>query len=980
MKIRMSKLFLLCLVVCVRQLTFAQNKYEWKQASAAGYTYSYVTNDPMKTRFYGLKNGMSVILSVNNKEPRITTKIAVRAGSNTDPKEHTGLAHYLEHLLFKGTDKYGSLDWSKEKPLLDNIEELYEVYNQTSDVGKRKDIYKEIDRVSGEASKYSISNEYTKMMSAMGAQGTNAHTWVEETVYEEDIPSGCVDKFLILQAERFHNPVFRLFHTELEAVYEEKNRSLDNDSWKMQDAMHYYLFPTHNYGQQTTIGAIEHLKNPSLKAIRDYYNHYYVPNNIAIIMAGDFDPDYVVKKIDENFAYMQPKAVREYKPAAELPLKGPIVKDIYGPGAENLYIVYRTGADGTREAMMAELVSTVLSNGKAGLMDLNLSKQQKLLGAGAGVRQYRDYGIFMMMATPKQGQTLEEAKDLLLGQIELLKKGQFDESLLKAIVANTRLSEIQGLESNDARAGALMEVFIKNAGKAWDKNVAMPDEISKVTRQDVVDFARQFFADNYVVLYKRKGEDKNVVKVEKPPITPVETNAGKQSEFVVKLNTIPATPVKPKWLDFNKDIQKARIGNADLLYVQNKDNQLFRLYYRFDMGSWNNKLLPLAASYLSFLGTNKYSAEQISKEFYNIACSFSISAGTDVTTVTLSGLQESFDKAVSLFEHIMANCKPDEEALAGLKSRILKSRANNKLDKGAIMNGLMSYATYGAKNPFNYTLSEAAINSLKGAELVQLLHDLFNHKHSVLYFGPKSMASFALSLKGMHKMPAQFKAIPAAVKFERSQQTTNQVLFANYDMVQSEIRWFRNASGYAPEKEAVVDLFNGYFGSGMGSVVFQTIRESKALAYSTFAFFNKPSKKEDPFSVVAYVSCQADKMNDAVKGMNALLDELPESDKAFETARASLKNDLETERITNDGVLFTYLAARRKGINYDIRKCQYQAINNMTFSDIQKFHHQELANKSYTYCVVASEKKVDEENLKQIGEVKKLSLGEIFGY
>jgi predicted Zn-dependent peptidase len=398
------------------------------------------------------------------------------------------------------------------------------------------------------------------------------------------------------------------------------------------------------------------------------------------------------------------------------------------------------------------------------------------------------------------------------------------------------------------------------------------------------------------------------------------------------------------------------------------------------MGSWNNKLLPLATSYLSFLGTDKHNAEQISKEFYNIACNFNVSAGTDVTTVTISGLQENFDKAVSLFEHLIANCKPDEEALTALKSRLMKTRGNSKLDKGTIMNGLMNYATYGAKNPFNYTLTESEIANLKADELVQQLHDLFNYKHVVLYFGPQSMNSLATALNTSHKMPAVFKNVPAAVKFERSQQTANQVLFANYNMVQSEIRWFRNGLAYAPEKEAVVNMFNGYFGGGMGSIVFQTIRESKALAYSTFAVYSTPNKKEDPFSVVAYVGCQADKMSEAVNGMNELLNNLPQSDKTFATAKASLKNDIETQRITNDGILFTYLAAQRKGVNYDIRKDQYENLNNLAFSDIQKFHQQELANKPYTYCVVASDKKVNEDDLKKMGEMKKLSLEEIFGY
>jgi predicted Zn-dependent peptidase len=202
--------------------SIAQTKFEWKSANSSGFTYKYVSNDPMKARFYQLKNGLTVILSENHKEPRIQALIPTRAGSNTDPKDHTGLAHYLEHMLFKGTDKYGSLDWSKEKPLLDKIDALYEQYNKTTDAAKRKEIYKEIDKTSGEAAKYAIANEYDKMMAAMGGQGTNAFTSYEQTVYTEDIPTNAIDRFLALQAERFRNPILRIFHTELEAVYEEK--------------------------------------------------------------------------------------------------------------------------------------------------------------------------------------------------------------------------------------------------------------------------------------------------------------------------------------------------------------------------------------------------------------------------------------------------------------------------------------------------------------------------------------------------------------------------------------------------------------------------------------------------------------------------------------------------------------------------------------------------------------------------------------
>lgn len=978
---QLNKVFALLLLLSVACESIAQNKYQWKQASAGGYTYKYVTNDPIKTRFYTLKNGLSVILTVNHNEPRIVYRMAVRAGSNNDPKDHTGLAHYLEHLLFKGTNKYGTLDWAKEKPYLAKINALYEKYGATKDAAARKAIYKQIDSVSGIASRFAIANEYDKMMSNIGAQKTNAHTWVEETVYHEDIPSNAVDKFLAVQAERFREPVFRLFHTELEAVYEEKNRGLDNDGVKVQEAMMAGLFPTHNYGQQTTIGTVEHLKNPSLVAIRNYYNKYYVPNNMGIILSGDFDPDVMIKKVDQAFAYMQSKPVQEYKCAPEKPITAPLVKEIFGPSAENMRICFRTPAASAHDAMVLDLASSILSNGKAGLFDLNLNKQQKAQITQAGVQQYKDYGVFIMLGTPKQGQKLEEVKDLIMNQLALLKKGEFDESMIKAIVANTKLDVLERLDNSTYCAQQLMDAFIKNRCTLWNRDVSYLDDMAKVTKAELVATVNKYLNDkNYVLIYKRKGEDKNIAKVEKPSITPIETNAGKSSAFLKKMESMAVSDIQPLWLDYDKDITLAKSGIADVLYVQNKSNELFSLYYQFDMGSWNNKLLPLAAQYLQFLGTDKYSAEQISKLFYNIACSFNINTNNETTTIRVAGLQENFDKAAGLFEEILANCKPDEAALAALKSRLMKARANAKADKQSIMQGLVSYARYGAKNPFNTGLTDAEIDQLKANDLVNILHSLMQYKHRIMYYGPQTDAAFKTSIAKLHALPAAFTAYPERVNFAPAVQSTTQLLFANYDMVQSEIAWVRNDVAYDANKEAVVNVFNNYFGGGMGSVVFQTIRESKALAYSTYASYNTPARKEYPFYMVAYVGCQADKMNDAIKGMNELLTELPVSEQRFELARTGFKKDLETQRITKEGIIISYLSAQHKGWKGDFRKEEYASLSSITIQDVQKMHKEQISGKPYTYCVVASDKKIKLDDLKSIGEVKTLTLEELFGY
>lgn len=954
------------------------SKYKWSSDKSGGYSYRYVTGDPTKTRFYKLGNGMTVILSPSHKEPRLQVYIAVKAGSKTDPADHTGLAHYLEHMMFKGTATYGSLNYSKELPLLNTINGLYEQYNKTKDDAARAVIYHRIDSVSGLAAKFAIANEYDKMMSAIGAKGTNAFTSFEQTVYTEDVPSNAVDKFFKVQAERFRTPVFRIFHTELEAVYEEKNRGLDNDNRKVSELMLENLFQNHNYGKQTTIGTVEHLKNPSLLEIRKYYETYYVPNNMGIVIAGDFDADVMIRKVDDYFSYMQKKDVPKYTFQPEVPIAAPIEKTVQGPDAEFVTIGYRMPGIHDKDALLADLVSQVLTNGRAGLIDLNLVKKQKLLRAFAGTDILIDYGYMNLRGNPTTGQSLEEVKTLMLDEIEHLKKGEFDEALLTSIINNAKKSLMEQNEKYGSRAYALMSVFTSEDD--WRDNVAYADRLSKLTKKDIVDFANKYFGENYVVVYKRKGEDKSITKVPKPPITAVETNRDAQSQFVKTVINMPTDGIKPVWVDYNKDIQRAMAGPAEVLYVHNADNDLFRMSYRYKMGKWNDRRTAVAAQYLQFLGTDTKSAEDISKEYYKLACSFSVRADNEYTTVSLEGLQENFDKAVAILEDLLANCKADDAALAALKANMMKSRADAKNNKGAIMQGLVNYARYGEKNPFNNVLSNTELEAMSSKELTDLIHSMSGISHRVLYYGPASLTTLTASLKTAHKLPAMFQAAPAASVFNFATQNKNEVLFADYDMVQSEIRWVRNIPGYDPARQPVIDMFNNYFGGNMGALVFQTIRESKALAYSTNAYAAAPEKREDPYFISAYVGCQADKLNESVTAMNELLNDLPAVENNLQAAKMGLKKDIETERITQDNIIYNYLDAERKGLTEDIRKTVYEGAGKLSYADLKKFHADFLANKPYTYCMVASEKKVNMTDVEKCGTVKKLSLTEIFGY
>ncbi len=958
---------------------FAQS-YRWEAATSGGYTYKYVTNDPTKSRFYTLKNGLTVILSPNPAKPSIEYRMSVRAGSNTDPKNATGLAHYLEHLLFKGTDRFGTNNWVKEKPLLDRIDVLYEKYNKTTDLAQRKEVYKEIDWVSGEASNYSIANEYDKMIQSIGGNSSNAQTTYEATVYNEDFPSNVIDKFLAIQSERFRKPIFRIFHTELETVYEEKNGSLDNDYAKLFEATMQKLFPTHNYGQQTTLGSIEHLKNPSMVEIKNYYHRYYVPNNMACILAGDFNPDEMIKKVDKAFDYMTAKPVPLYKPALEKPLTQVQKIDVFGQNAEMVTLSYRGFAANTQQALLLSLCKSILSNGKAGLIDININKHQKTLDAGADYQKMKDYGVFNLMGQPKQGQALEDVAKLLLQQIELLKQGKFDDDLIKAIVNNEKLIFLQAFDNNSSRVEYLSNAFINTYGTNWDKDLGGIEAAAKIKKAQVIAFANAFFKENYVIGFKRIGENKNILKIEKPLITPISTNPNLTSSFVKNILAAEVAPVKPQFLNYKKDIDFGKLGIANVLAIKNKDNEIFRMSYRFSNGTNNYKLLQYAASYLTFLGTEKYTAEELSKQFYNIACSYSLNVGAETTTISISGLQENFDKAVALVQHIFGNVKADEKALADFKASVLKDRANAKLNKKIITSALTSYAQYGSSNPFNNVLTNDEVSNLNSSELLYYIHNLMNYEHLITYYGPEDVTVITAQLKPLHLLPKEFTPAAPAKEYTYSTQTENQVYFTSYDMVQSEILWQRNTGVFDKNDLARINLFNNYFDGGLGSIVYQTIRESKALAYHTYASYIKPNRADKQCNMIAYVGSQADKMNDAITAMNELLNDLPQNDKSFHGAKANLITNLESSRVTKDAIFAYYFADIRLGYDYDSRSDLYKDVKPLTFKDLKTFHQEKIAYKPYTYLIVGSDKIIKQEDIAKFGKVTMLSLEQLFGY
>ena len=947
-------------------------------AVACGSRYESVKGDPLQTKIYTLDNGLRVYMTVNKDEPRIQTYIAVRAGGKDDPADATGLAHYLEHMMFKGTRQFGTQDYAAEEPMLQAIDSLFEVYRGLTGEAERLALYHRIDSISYEASKIAIPNEYDKLMSLIGSEGSNAYTSDDVTCYVEEIPSNRIEEWAEIEADRFMNCVFRGFHTELEAVYEEKNMSLTSDSEKAIDALNAMLFPHHPYGTQTVIGTQEHLKNPSLKAIRKQKDTYYVPNNIAICLSGDFDPDQMVRIIEKYFGAWQPNPdVPRRTLVAETPAGKPLEKDVYGNEAEFVLMGWRTPGNREQGSDLAPIVSSVLYNGMAGLVDLDVIQQQKILDGGFFPYDRADWGLLLAEAMPKEGQALSEVKDILLAEVEKLRAGDFPEDLVEAAKANWKLQQMRALESNRSRANMFVESFIN--GTSWQSEVEKVARVEAITKEDVVAWARQYLsADDYAVVYKHIGEDPSIRKIEAPRITPIVTNRDKQSAFLARIAATEPAPIDPVFVDFDRDMSVSSLGELPLLYKKNEKNDIASLSFRYDRGSDNAPILDLAASYIGYLGTPSRSAEEIASEMYGLACSFRVSVGYNVTDFSLDGLGENIGKAMEIFDDLLQNAQPDEEILAGLKADLIRSRVDAKKNQRACNSALQNYVMYGPQYVKASTLSNAAVMAATSEELLGALRSLLGRQHRILYYGPASLEAVKASLEGH---PAE--GLDPLVKTHAAKQLTPspQVFIAHYDARQfNYVQYSDRGESLLLEQDPFIDLFNEYYGGGMNAIVFQEMRESRALAYSAGAWLSSPSYPEDTYSFRAYIASQNDKLRKAVEGFEEIIETLPEAPENLEIAKSAILGKLRTQRTTGRSVLYSYLNAQEMGLKEPREKLVYEKVGALTMEDLKATHARWIAGRPYWYAILGDTKDLDMDFLRSLGPVQELTLEDIFGY
>lgn len=957
-----------------------QNLQAATSASPSGPGYERINtpnpDDPLNAHIYELDNGLRVYLTENHQEPRFYAEIAVRAGSKHDPADATGLAHYLEHLLFKGNRNLGTLDYAAEKPYLDNIVELYEAHFNATDPQIRADIYAEINRVAQQAAEYAIPNEIDKLYNSMGASGLNAHTWHEETVYKVSLPSNRLRQWAEVESDRFVNPVFRLFHTELETVYEEKNRSLDSAGRIISTAVDELLYKSHPYGQQPTIGTVEHLKNPSLVYIREYFDTYYVPNNMGIFISGDIDIEETVALISEKFGDWLPAPLPEVGPWVEEPIAGVERSTVEYPGQEQVQIAFRTAPNSSEDKEALILVDMILDNRTAGLINLNLNQQQRVTAAGSSPLFLNDYGSQTLYGVPKQDQSLEQVEQLLIEQVELIKRGEFEDWIIPAIINDFKKSEKASLEFNTARVAAMRQSFIEDDD--WDHHSGEIARMEQLDKEDVVRVANEYFGDDYVAVYRVDAQHE-VPPVEKPQIDPVTIDPTRQSDFAATVLAMDYEPIEPEYVQADEDYRRVEFADGvELFYAPNPLNDLFSFSISVDVGSQTFSELGLASSLMEVAGTPSMSNEELQKEWYRMGSEFRFGAGDNASVIAVSGLDEQFENSLALAMELVRAPTATEQTLEQLQAILLKTREDQKSSPPTIARALSLYNRYGSESPMLEAMTSAEIMATELEQLLSVPAEILNYKHTISYTGSLPLERVVEILRRQLPVAAELADTPP-YRFRRIRDISeSEVMIVDQKTAQAQVR-IEFGDGVFEESDSVQSsIYTNYFGSGMSSVVFQELREARALAYSASARYAQGSRENDQNVMVGGIGTQTDKTVDALAAFIDLIDNMPISAERFDEAVNSMENRYRTSRVTFREVIGAVRGWERLGLQGAPRRSRFEELQNLAMDDLLEFQQEHVAERAKLISVMGDLSIIDPEALSQFGEVQQVSVEQLF--
>ena len=927
-----------------------------------------------------LSNGMTVWLNEDHSQPKVFGAVVVKAGAKDCP--NTGIAHYFEHIMFKGTDRIGTTDYAAEKPWLDSISAQYDLLSQTKDETTRTRIQKHINELSIKAADYIIPNEYSRLISKYGGSSLNAGTGQDLTYYHNSFLPQFMEQWCWLNSERLMTPVFRGFQGELENVYEEKNRAAD-DMGDVQDKIFKAVFKTQPYAYPV-LGSTENLKNPRLSDMAAFFKKYYVASNMCLILCGDIRPDAaLVTLLEKTFGRVQMGPVPERRkspmPAIEADDRQQIKLPIPLIGAEAL--VFKAPTEYEADANALDLANMLLYNGKAGLLD-SLTNEHKVLVSAAMTAGLDDAAGSAIIVIPNLFGKMKKAEGRVLEQVQQVMGGNFSEEQVEILKQQMLMDAQRELETISSRSQRMVMTFSK--GRSWQDVLDKIEGIRRLTKADVVAAARKYYGGNYITLSKKYGTPKKET-LKQPGYKPVSPkNLDAKSAFALQLEQIPVTDMAVRTVDFGQDIEIKPLNNhVTLYYKDNPVNDVFTFTLRYKDGELHTPALSVLGSCLSQLGTDSLNRQQLGQAWQRIGATMEVVPGDVAFSINLTGPDRQLVPALRLLAHFLRSAKGDQKALKDAKDEDRIDRKSFGKQKDDVLRPAIHRIAYGEKSSYLKQLSRKEVKALKNEDLMALFRELQQYDCELFYCGRQPIEYVAA--QAQQALPLSQCTKPQADTFRPFLQYDEPVVYF-YHVPKSRQNYIvsYDAIGALPTQEERVKfkLWDEYFGGGMSSVLFQNVREFRSLAYATggSAFTTSLAQHSDASQgYVTVTGTQADKTLEALSTVDSLLRQLPMKENNLEAARQSVLNDIQNNYPTFR-TLGKYVANQlRDGYVSDPNTGIARGIPSVTSQDIMQFHQKHVtSNKNRIWIVIGDRKITDMKALARYGKVVELRKEDVY--
>ena len=935
-------------------------------------SFAATAQNDIKVETFHLSNGLKVIMCENHDQPKIYGSVVVHAGSKNEDLNATGVAHYFEHMMFKGTDRIGTTDWAKEKPYLDSISDLYDKIQATQDASRRHELQLEINRLNIEASKYAIPNETDVILQQMGCTGLNAGTNYDYTMYYNTLPSNQLENWMEVYAERFRNPVYRLFQGELEAVYEERNIYANEQTYAMQRTLFQECFGEHPYSRDI-IGFDEHLKNPQPSAMKRFYDKYYVASNMTLILVGDFNTA-EAKKMAEKYFSIWPKGEPVKEPQYNLPkFNERIVKEVKQTPIKVGLIVLPGVKQNDPDELALDVMSDILSGGNGRLDEL--ATEGKIMAAQLIPLSMKDAGANVILYIPKLiGQKHETAEELVWAALDSVKEGRFSDKLLQSIKMNNLIRRKRQMESYSSIARLLQSLEVYGSSyEEWQRD---NERLMNITREDIMKVATKYYDRNHCTIVRSKMGFPKKGETIKPDWDHLEAqNQGEKTEFAKHIAESKLEEIKPQVLNYKEIVQTVPVSkNCNLYASKNPKNDLFSLVINYHYGSFDNHNIDQAMTYFDLIGAGDMTPEQYRIEMDCLGGSFYMGSSRDYSYLSISGPEENMEKIIDLAMLKLKNPRHDPQQLKNLVEQLEASKKSAKNDANVWTSALYEYVLFGDSSDYINHATIKEIKKMKGEDLMTLLNNVFGRDGYVTYVGNSDPKHVAELLRENNLVRDDVTVMHKRVRKPRTFNESAVYYATNKKFLKSDVDLRIGSMDFDYEKDrAASALFNEYMSGSMAGIFFQEIREMRSLAYSTHGYFSYDRFNRTPSYYYGYVSTQCDKTNDAIAAMRDLMINFPERKEKFSNAKDFLISVRNSDYITFRSFPSNYrYLIEEVGTDRDIRLEITEEIRKMDYEGLQTFHKKYIAGRPMVIFISGNAKKIDLKGLKEYGKVQEI--------